>query len=279
MAYALNITEESDSAKYICPKTPWNVRNIVVDNGLDKVIFDHITDKLAKVFKVNTDNQRIDSVHIQSNMRRLGRISIFTSTINKFLVNLKRGHKELFDTIDEAIINTYLPKESLQCFSTVRPSESAKTLASVSADLFHLVEQFKDHSDITGMHSYKLLERVLKEQCTVKDDGTSVEVKRPKEIPTDSLQNPSDPDTTYSGHKGQGYQVQVMETYGKDKERKKESLNLITYVYVEPAHESDANALIPAIESSKKHSLAPENFWLTPFMAVMRTYKRLKSWV
>jgi hypothetical protein len=256
--YALNITEESDSAKYMCPKTLWNIRSIVVDNTLDATLFDHITDKLAKVFKVDTDNQRIDSVHIKSNMRRLGRIGIFTSSINKFLVNLKRGHKELFDTIDEGIIDKYLSEKALQCFSMVKPSESAKTLKSVSADLFNLVEQFKDHPEVKAMHSYKLLERVLKEQCNVSDDGKLVEVKRPKEIPSDSLQNPSDPDATYSGHKGQGYQVQVMETYCKDEDAKEKSLNLITHVEVEPAHESDANALIPAIESSKERGLAPK---------------------
>jgi hypothetical protein len=256
--YALNITEESDSAKYLCPKTLWNMRSIVVDNGLDATLFEHITDKLAKVFKVNTSNQRIDSVHIKSNMRRLGRIGIFTSSINKFLVNLKRNHKEQFDTVDKGIIDRYLSEKSLQCFSMVKPSESAKTLASVSADLFNLVEQFKDHPVITAMHSYKLLERVLKEQCTVSDDGKRVEVKRPQEIPSDSLQNPSDPDATYSGHKGQGYQVQLMETYGKDEDAKEESLNLITHVDVEPAHESDANALIPAIESTQDRDLAPD---------------------
>jgi len=256
--YALNITEESDSAKYICPKTLWNMRSIVVDNALDAIIFDNITDKLAKAFKVNTDNQRIDSVHIKSNMRRLGRIGIFTSTINKFLSNLKRGHKELFDTIDKGIIDKYQPKESFQCFSMVKPSESAKTLASVSADLFALVAQFKDNPEIKTMHSYKLLKRVLKEQCNLSDDGTAVKLKRPQEIPSDSLQNPSDPDATYSGHKGQGYQVQVMETYCKNKEIKEKSLNLITHIEVEPAHESDTNALIPAIESSKERSLAPE---------------------
>ena len=258
--YALNITEESDSAKYMCPKTLWNVRSIVVDNDLDTVIFDHTTDKLAKVFKVNTDNQRIDSVHIKSNMRRLGRIGIFTSSINKFLVNLKRGHKELFDTVDKGIIEKYLSEKSLQCFSMVKPSGSAKTLVSVSADLFDLVEQFKDHPEIRTMHSYKLLERVLNEQChvNVSDDKNPVEVKKPKEISSDSLQNPSDPEATYSGHKGQGYQVQVMETYCREEEAREGALNLITHVQVDPAHESDANALIPAIESSKERGLAPE---------------------
>ena len=74
--YALNITEESDSAKYMCPKTLWNMRSIVVDNALDTILLERITEKLSKVFKVNTAKQRIDSVHIKSNMQRLGRIKI-----------------------------------------------------------------------------------------------------------------------------------------------------------------------------------------------------------
>jgi len=258
--YALNITEESDSAKYMSPKTLWNMRNIVVENALDAVLFECITSKLATVFKVNTDSQRIDSVHIKSNMRCLGRIGIFVSGINKFLINLNRGHKEIFSTVDRALVDKYLAEKAVACFSMVKPSDSAKTLASVSADLFDLVQQFKDRPEVTAMHSYKLLERILREQCNlnVSDDKKRVEVKKPKEIASDSLQNPSDPDATYSGYKGQGYQVQVMETYCKDEEAKDQALNLITHVHVEPAHESDANALIPALESTKARNLAPK---------------------
>jgi len=260
--YALNITEESDSAKYISTKTLWTMRDIVYQNDLDEILFEKIRNKLAKVFKVNTDNQRIDSVHIKSNMKRLGRISIFVTSINKFLVNLKRNQKTLFATVSPEIIEKYFPKKSLKCFAMIKPSESAKTLTSVSADLFDLVQQFKDHPEVKNMHSYKLLERVLNEQCNlnVSDDDNPVTVKAPKEIPSDSLQNPSDPDATYSGHKGQGYQVQVMETYSKDEDpkSKKKDLNLITHVEVEPAHQSDANAIIPAIESANQSDLAPK---------------------
>jgi hypothetical protein len=49
-----------------------------------------------------------------------------------------------------------------------------------------------------------------------------------------------------------------METYGKDEETREKSLNLITYVHVEPAHESDAHALIPALESTQDRELAPD---------------------
>ncbi len=257
--YALNITEESDTAKYISLKTLWNARHLVVENDLSKTIFDAVTDKLGKVFKVNTDIQRIDSVHIKSNMRRLGRICIFTETIHKFLVNLKRGYHHLFDTIDEKITDKYLSEKAMECFSRIKPSQSRKTLSEVSEDLFDLVEQFKSCTEVTAMSSYKLLERVLKEQCNLTEDkGNPVELKKPKEISSDSLQNPSDTDATYSGHKGQGYQVQIMETYCKDEEDRDKTLNLITLVDVEPAHQSDANALIPALESVKDHNHAPK---------------------
>ncbi len=260
--YALNITEESDSAKYISPKTLWNMRSIAVDNDLDSIMFEKTTSKLASIFSVNTDNQRIDSVHIKSNMRKLGRIGIFSKSINKFLVNLKRQHNDLFDTVCKDVTDKYLPEKALECFSMVKPSESQKTLSTVSADLFDLAQQFKDRPEVTSMHSYKQLERVLAEHCKIKPSGDEnlVELKEPKEIPSDSLQNPSDPDATYSGHKGQGYQVQVMETYTdtEDRKDKDKALNLITHIQVEPAHNSDANALIPAIESSTKRNLGPK---------------------
>lgn len=279
--YALNITEESDSAKYFSEKTLWNMRSIAVENGLEATLFEDITAKLADVFNVNTDKQRIDSVHIKSNMRRLGRVGIFSKSIHKFMVNLKRGFKAQFETVDQAIIDKYFSEKALGCFSMVKPSEAKKTLASVAKDLFALVEQFKDCKPVCAMHSYKLLERVLKEQCNlqVSDGQKRVEVKKPKEIASDSLQNPSDSDATYSGHKGQGYQLQVMETYTdtEDKQVKSKTLNLVTHVEVEKACDSDAQALIPAIESTQKRGLGPDELEADTLYGSDGNYQGAKS--
>ena len=259
--YALNITEESDQAKYICEKTIWSWRQILLEHNLDRLMFENISGKLAKVFKVNTDEQRIDSVHIKSNMRRLGRIGIFSQTINKFLVNLKRHHQNLFEAINDPLLERYASKKALAAFSMVKPSESAKTLQQVSADLYDLIEQFKDQKAVCNMHSYKLMQRVLVEQCDVQtdDDASKVRVKKPKQIRADSLQNPCDPDASYSGYKGQGYQVQVMESFTRteDKQQKGKTLNLITHVAVEKACEHDSNALMPAIEDTEQRGLKP----------------------
>lgn len=262
--YALDIPDESDAAKYISLKTLWNLRKIVTDNGLDEVLFEKITGKLAEVFKVDTSKQRLDSVHIKSNMRRLGRIGIFVKTIRKFLTNLKRQHIELFNELEPELVEKYMPSKGLGCFSFVKPSKSAKKLAEVAVDLFELIRRFSDNDDVTGMSSYKLLVRVLEEQCKVTEasNGQPAEVslKPAKEVPSNSLQNPSDPDAAYDGHKGQGYQVQIMETFSDDEDEKTrhETPNLITHVEVEPANESDANALMPAIESTMERNLMPD---------------------
>ena len=260
--YALNIPEESDDAKYISEKTLYTMRQLIIEHNLDKLLFDNIADKLAAVFDVDTKNQRIDSMHIQSNMRKLGRIRIFSQTISKFLVNLKRHHRQMFARLTETIIERYLGKKSQAAFSMVKPSESQKTLKILSADLFNLIEQFKDQQAVCSMHSYKLMQRVLAEQCNLENDkdGEKVTLKKPRQVASDSLQNPSDPDATYSGHKGQGYQVQIMETFSRseDKTEKQQSLNLITHVAVQSACESDAHALVPAITDTQQRQLSAD---------------------
>ena len=128
------------------------------------------------------------------------------------------------------------------------------------------------------MYTYKLLERVLKEHCNLTDDKDNpVELKKPKEIASDSLQNPSDPDATYSGHKGQGYQVQIMETYCNEEQNREKTLNLITHVNVESAHNSDAHALIPAIDSVEKSDMKPEEVSADSLYGSDENYEQAKE--
>jgi hypothetical protein len=260
--YALDIVEESDEAKYVCPKTLWSLRDLVIENHLDELLFERSVEVLARVFHVDTSAQRIDSVHIKSNMRRLGRIGILVKSIHTFLINLKRHHQELFEALAQDLVERYLQDKALSCFSLIKPSEAQKTLETVSGDLFHLVQRFADHAQVSSMYSYATMVQVLKEHCEIKEEQgapAQITVKASREIPSDSLQNPSDPDATYDGHKGQGYQVQVMETYctNADEQEREKTLNLITHVEVQRACESDAHALIPALASTVERGLAP----------------------
>lgn len=258
--YALDITDNSDTAAYVCPKSIWSMRSVMTKFGLYDSIFEAVGDELINVFDVDTSLQRIDSVHIFSNMKHLGRIGIFTSTIKKFLINLKRQHKIEFNALDLNLRERYLKKAEESSFAMVKPSESAKTLQMVADDLFFLIERFGTYRSIPSMKSYQLMMRILKEQCITEQDentaGQRISLKANKDISSASLQNPSDPDAGYSGHKGKGYQVQVAETYNKDQNT--ENLSLITHVDVQAAHESDAAALMPYIEATEQRGVKPE---------------------
>ncbi len=251
--YALNITDPSDFSAYVSPRTLWTMRDQVAELVLDGEILGQVTGALSQLFDLDPSQQRLDSVHIFSNMAHLGRIRLFVRTIRKFLVNLKRQQAELYQALEEDLIGRYAAKKD--GWFAVKPSESTRTLEQVGNDCFGLVERFRNQEAVVKLSSYKLLVRLFNEQCVVEknETGAQVVVKPNKEVPSDSLQNPSDPEAGYCGHKGQGYQMQVMETYSPERTQP----NLITHVKVEAAHESDAQAVLPAIEDAQERDLAP----------------------
>lgn len=257
--YALNITSPSDAAAYISHKTLWTMRDKLSTEEIYQDVFKSTLKTLEKLFQVEFKKQRMDSVHIQSNMRHLGRIGLFVRTIKKFLTNLRRHHRSFYDKLNSDLVNRYMNKKNESLFAMVKPSESGKTLDQLAEDLYALTQRFSSVSSVHDMSSFKLLGRLYKEQCVLEhdEDNSYKVVARPnKDVPSNSLQNPSDPDAGYSNHKGQGYQVQVVENYSSSDNDKQ--LSLITHVAVESADQHDANALLPALEDLEEHDMAPE---------------------
>ena len=259
--HALGIGDDSDQSAYVSEKTLWNMRRLLTEHDLYQAMFEIPTKKLAELCGVDPSLQRLDSVHVFSNMRHLGRIGLFVRTIKKFLHNLKRQcpGSSGFGKLEKELSERYLHKQKTSAFSMVKPSETTKTLQSLAEDLLVIVRCFKEDAKVNSMSSYKLLMRLFEEQCVTEngeDGGERIQVRPNKEIASDSLQNPSDPDAGYDGYKGQGYQVQIAETYSTDEEEP--ALSLITHVAVESADKHDCGALIPALERTQKLGLAPE---------------------
>jgi len=258
--YALDITDESDHGKYLSERTLRTYRKILVQENLDQLLFETLTDALIEAFGVDVSKQRLDSTLIRSNMRKLGRIRICAATVRTFLKKLKRLYPELFEAhITDEIMDRYLARHADTVFSRVKPSEAPTTLERIGADLVVLIELFKPYEAVCAMREYHLLERVLHEQFTLTrtDGDTTASVKPPKKVIPGSLQNPSDPDAGYNAYKGSGYQAQIMETYQSETPDKKKP-NLITYAAVEPAHINDSHALVPAIDATTTRDCKPD---------------------
>jgi hypothetical protein len=222
-------------------------------------IFNKATVQFAKTFNVDTANQRLDSVHIFSNMARLGRVRLLCRTITIFLNNLKRQCPEEFSRDGlKSIKERYCNEKREGYFGEVKPSASQKRLNEIATDMYCLYKLYSTHPTISLLYSYKQLARAFDEQCKV--TGTIAEALPAKEVSADSLQNPSDPDAGYDAHKGQGYQVQLAETYSKKTEgdkRPASALELITHVRVESAARHDSGALEPAVNDLEAKGMKP----------------------
>lgn len=255
--FALDTYDPSE--QLFSEKTLWTIRYHLTKEGICQSIFQKVTDDIIKVLNVDTSKQRMDSVHVYSNMAKLGRVRLLSRTITKFLKNLKRQYaKEYGSNISEEVKERYIKRKGTGYFGNVKPSESQKRLSEIAEDIQKLIGIYSINGSVMKMSSYKLMERVFLEQCVIKEG--KVELKQSKEIASDSIQNPSDIDAGYDGHKGQGYQVQLSETYNRKEKHSegKEVLDLITYVKVESADKHDSKALEPAIEEMGDRDIKPE---------------------
>ena len=260
--YAFNLEPQKLD---VCQKTLHNFRTAVIKHDKAKVVFRKLTDELIARLDVKTSKQRLDSTHILSNFAVLSRLGLFCETLRVFLHAMVKAHRQLHDSIAAGILRRYSDESR---YHDARKEEGQRRLAVAARDLYRLVEQFKEHRAVSEMNEYKLLARLLSEQCDIsqkaklpkeddddKDEKAApVEVKQAKEVKTDSLQTPHDESVTYSGHKGKGFEVQIVETCGDDN-----SVRLITEVEVTPSCKSDNSAFIPLINSLEEAGHKPED--------------------
>ena len=159
-----------------------------------------------------------------SNIATLTRLGLFCETMRLFLRALRWEHPELRPGVPEGLLGRYLKEEDEAThYEDARTGEGRRRLSVCARDLYRLVDRFHG-TTAAQLEEYRLLERLLREQCHVgkhqdgrpgdDDDDAGeckvpVALKDPKQVSADSLQSPHDPDVTYSGHKGKGYEVQV----------------------------------------------------------------------
>lgn len=131
--YALDIRAESDAC--LCERTLRNYRQLLIETGLDQVLFRSLTDRLIKAVGTDTSKQRLDSTAIRSAMRNLTRLGIIVESISKFLRELRGLHSALHAQVDPELVRKYVDREGNGCFASTKPSESKRRLAEAAADL------------------------------------------------------------------------------------------------------------------------------------------------
>ena len=244
--YALNLEPVTHD---IAKRTLERHIDLFEQDDLAKATMGEITTKLVEVLNIKIDKQRLDSTHIFSDMASFGRTRLMGVAIKRFLTQLKRHSKADYQALDESFRHRYSPGVNQLFADTKKDSESRRLLRQqVAEDMYYLIPRFADRAEYARKDTYKALERIFYEQCEVHEETVSIKQKTGGQV----MQNPSDPDATYDGHKGPGYQAQIAETCNPDNE-----VQLITAAMPQTAAESDANAVEEVLEDLQANNLVP----------------------
>ena len=242
--YALNVNPMTASLSHA---TVERYMRLFAENDLGATVFHRVASALIEALELDVSRQRLDSTHLFSDMAILGRTKLMGVTIKRFLTQLKRHHGALYGDLPEDLRSRYAPSQG-KLFADFR-GERAILRRAVAEDLLLLVRRFSAEEAVAKRSSYQAMRRVLAEQCDVAEERVELKEKPGGAV----LQNPSDPDATYDGHKGPGYQVQLAETCAPGND-----VQLITAATPEPAHCPDQDALVPMLDQLEAHGRLPD---------------------
>lgn len=246
--YALHTTSFKEQP--LSDKTLSRFRNRCYNYELthgEDLIHDTITElsmEMAKLMKINGQIQRMDSLMIASNIKKLSRMELLYTCLSNFVKYL---HKNKEDEKIEGLEHYYDPKDFNQVIYHQRQEDYAGRLAGILSDADSLMKKCSGGYD--DVPEYQLLSRAFSEQVFVEEDGSlRLKTAEDGEINSTILQNPSDPDATYrekAGKQHRGYSANITESVG-------EGNSVVTdYQYDQNIH-SDSDFLKEHLDATDK---------------------------
>jgi hypothetical protein len=243
--YALNI----EPGAAVSTRTWERYQKTFRDDDLAARVFDDVTTRLVDALDLDVSRQRLDSTHVFSHMATFGRTKLMAVAIKRFLTQLRRHDPDAYAALPEGLRSRYAPAQS-RLFADAKDAEArARCRQQAADDLCSLIDRFADRPDLANRSTYKALVTIFGQQC--ERSGATVVVKA--KTGGDCVQNPSDLDATYDGHKGPGYQIQLAETCVPSNE-----VQLITAALPPTACHPDAEAVTPMLDQLEEAGRLPD---------------------
>lgn len=169
--------------------------------------------EIAKVMKISGRLRRMDSMMVDSNIRKLSRMELIYSCVRKLAVLASKTDENL---LPEELKHYLDPNDFNRIFYYQRSSETGENTVQLLSDADQLIELCK--ASFSGSIEYGLLERCLSEQTVVEGEKRRLRTKEDGGMNSSILQNPSDPDATYrekAKKQHRGYVANLEESVGK----------------------------------------------------------------
>src|SRR5574342_27394 len=243
--YALNLEPGAE----VSTRSVERYQKTFRDNDLAARVFEDVTDRLVRALDLDVSRQRLDSTHVFSHMASFGRTKLLAVAIKRFLTQLQRHDPDAYAALPEDLRQRYAPAQARLCADAKDSEARTRCRQQAAEDLHFVITRFANRADLTNRSTDKALVTIFGQQCELSGDKVVVKTK----TGGDCVQNPSDPDATYDGHKGPGYQVQIAETCVPGNE-----VPLIIAALPQTACASDAAAVVPLLDQLEQGARRPE---------------------
>ena len=172
--------------------------------------FVEMADGLRKYMEISPTIKRMDSMMIESNIRKMGRLELLYTCLSNLVKELHRDGKiELLEGLEHYAD----PNDRNRMVYHDQDIPQSERLQKVIDDACTLLPKCRE--EYADSEDYQLLERAIQEQTKKDDNGHNIPKSKGDGMKSDSLQNPSDPDATYrkkAGEEHRGYAANITET-------------------------------------------------------------------
>jgi hypothetical protein len=171
--------------------------------------FETLVQHFIEIAQLDTDEQRMDSTQIMSNIKRAGRLALAYDVL---LQGIKACPLEMLSFELKEVLEPNYKKNLLYKLKDTETSSRLEKLLNLGGELSQLV---KDNQELQMRPEIQVLVRFIKEQTLYDDERKVWLAKENKDIAASSLQSAFDSEATYRKKAGKshvGYVVNLAET-------------------------------------------------------------------
>jgi hypothetical protein len=173
-----------------------------------------LSNKIAKLMNVSGRVRRMDSMMIESNIRKLSRMELLYTCIAKLMFYINENQP---DIVPEELNHYCDPNDFNKVIYHQRSTDSESRIQKLLYDADKLIEICNNRFE--NITEYELFIRCISEQTIVEADKRRLVTKEDGIMNASALQNPSDPEATFrkkANRVHRGYVANIEESVGKN---------------------------------------------------------------
>lgn len=169
-----------------------------------------LSDKMARAMKIDPSLKRMDSMMVESNIKRMSRLELLYTCV----ANMVEMADRLEVKIPEELAHYLKSDDHNLVIYHNRSEDTGKRIETVLSEA-KILMNLCENENLKDTSEYQLLARALREQTVCNEDGSyRLKTAEDKAMSADILQNPADPDATYrtkANKEHRGYAANIIE--------------------------------------------------------------------